>query len=61
MIFVHNDDAESLDAVMAYLNSSLAATLLEALVAFGSYEVGAIQRLPFMPLGSEANRSSAID
>jgi len=60
MIFVHNDDAESLDAVMAYLNSSLAATLLEALVAFGSYEVGAIQRLPFIPLGSEVNRSAQL-
>jgi hypothetical protein len=31
---------------MAYLNSSIAAALLEAMVAFGSYDVGAVQRLP---------------
>ena len=61
MIFVHNDDAESLDAVMAYLNSSLAATLLEALVAFGSDGAGgAPSASPFMPLGSEANRSAQL-
>lgn len=54
MIFVASDSAEDLDRLMAYLNSSLAAALLEAMVAFGSYEVGAIQRLPFIDPGYEA-------
>ena len=40
--------------MMAYLNSALAAALLEAMVAFGSYEVGAIQRLPSIDPGIEA-------
>ena len=58
MVFVKDDDTDALDAVMAYLNSGLAAALLEALVAFGSYEVGAIQRLPVLPLTSEAAQHS---
>ncbi|WUJ74692.1 BREX-1 system adenine-specific DNA-methyltransferase PglX [Kribbella soli] len=37
-----------LDAAMGYLNSGLAAATLEAMVAFGSYEVGAVQRLPYV-------------
>jgi hypothetical protein len=61
MVFVKHDDPNTLDAIMGYLNSGLAATLLEALVAFGSYEVGAIQRLPVVPLTSEiAQRSRQL-
>lgn len=54
MIFVSSDTAEDLDRLMAYLNSGLAAALLEPMVSFGSYEVGAIQRLPFVDPGGEA-------
>lgn len=53
MVFVHDDDPQRLDGLMAYLNSSLTATLLEALVSFGSYEVGAVQRLPHVQVGTE--------
>lgn len=56
MIFVPSDAPEDLDRLMAYLNSGLAAALLEAMVAFGSYEVGAVQRLPFVDPGPEAAR-----
>lgn len=54
MIFVPSDAPEDLDRLMAYLNSGLAAALLEAMVVFGSYEVGAVQRLPFIDPGVEA-------
>ena len=54
MIFLPSDAAEDLDQLMAYLNSGLAAALLEAIVAFGSYEVGAVQRLPFIDPGAQA-------
>jgi hypothetical protein len=54
MIFHSTDDAQKLTAAMAYLNSSLAAALLEPTVAFGSYEVGAVQRLPLVVPGSRA-------
>lgn len=54
MVFVDGDSAAELNKVMAYLNSSLAAALLEAMVAFGSYEVGAVQRLPHLVPGAEA-------
>ena len=50
-IFVPSDAPEDLNRLMAYLNSGLAAALLEAMVAFGSYEVGAVQRLPFVDPG----------
>ena len=56
MIFVASDAAEDLDRFMAYLNSGLAAALLEAMVAFGSYEVGAVQRLASVDPGAEAGR-----
>jgi hypothetical protein len=56
MLFVANDDRQTLERLMAYLNSSLAASLLEALVAFGSYEVGAVQRLPAVEVDDEAGR-----
>ena len=50
-IFVPSDAPEDLDRLMAYLNSGLAAALLEATVAFGAYEVGAVQRLPLVDPG----------
>jgi Eco57I restriction-modification methylase len=56
MVFVTLDRADDLDRLMAYLNSGLAAALLEAMVAFGSYEVGAVVRLPFVDPGVEAVR-----
>jgi hypothetical protein len=56
MAFVHNDDPERLDELMAYLNSGLAATLLETMVSFGSYEVGAVQRLPDVRVGPDRGR-----
>lgn len=54
MVFMPSDAAEDLDRLMAYLNSSLAAALLEAMVAFGSYEVGAVERLPNIDPAGEA-------
>jgi predicted RNA methylase len=54
MVFLEGDDSRELSEMMAYLNSSLAASLLEAMVAFGSYEVGAIQRLPLVLPGRQA-------
>ena len=56
MLFVPDDDRQTLEKLMAYLNSSLAASLLEATVAFGSYEVGALQRLPAVEVDDEAGR-----
>ena len=56
MVFVASDSIGHLDRLMAYLNSGLTATLLEAMVAFGSYEVGAVARLPFIDPGAEAGR-----
>jgi hypothetical protein len=56
MVFVPFDRADDLDRLMAYLNSGLAAALLEAMVAFGSYEVGAVVRLPSVDPGTEAIR-----
>lgn len=48
MIFVGSNDPADLDRLMAYLNSGVASALLEAMVAFGSYEVGTVQRLPYV-------------
>jgi hypothetical protein len=53
-VFVRGDDVDTLDAIMGYLNSSVAAALIETLVVFGSYEVGAVQRLPYACLGPKA-------
>jgi hypothetical protein len=54
MLFAPNDNPEALRGFLAYMNSSLAATLIEAIVPFGQYEVGAIQRLPSISLGTDA-------
>jgi hypothetical protein len=54
MIFTSTDKPGDLDRLMVYLNSGLASTLLEAMVAFGSYEVGAVQRLPYIDPGADA-------
>lgn len=54
MVFVQSDGAEDLNRAMAYLNSSAAAALLEAMIAFGSYEVGAVQRMPYIDPGQRA-------
>ena len=56
MVFVESDAAEDLDRAMAFLNSSAAAALLEAMVAFGSYEVGAVQRMPNIDPGEGAGQ-----
>ena len=58
MIFLRSDDATHLDRLMAYLNSGVASALLEAMVAFGSYEVGTVQRLPYLEMGRESGRSA---
>ncbi|TDW98258.1 hypothetical protein [Kribbella sp. VKM Ac-2566] len=58
MVLAPGGSASDLDAVLAYLNSGLAAATLEAMVAFGSYEVGAVQRLPFLRPPDEASRVS---
>jgi hypothetical protein len=54
--FARLDSRDALDRLMAYLNSALAAALLEGMVAFGSYEVGAIQRMPHLDPGDEAGK-----
>jgi hypothetical protein len=46
MLFVNGDSADVLTRLLGYLNSAAAAAAIEAMVAFGSYEVGAIGRLP---------------
>ena len=56
MIFARSDDHADLNRAMAFLNSSEAAALLEAMIAFGSYEVGAVQRLPHVDPGSDAGQ-----
>jgi hypothetical protein len=53
MIFVPADDEAQLDGLMAFLNSATAAALVEPLVAFGKYEVGAVQRVPVVQVQSE--------
>jgi hypothetical protein len=58
MVFSEGDVDGDLFRLAAYLNSALAATLLEAMVAFGSYEVGAVQRLPLIVLPVEAEQMS---
>ena len=52
MLFAPGDDVNMLNSIMGYLNSSLASALIEAMVPFGKYEVGAIQRLPFIDPGA---------
>jgi len=54
MLFAPDDNPEALRGFLAYMNSSLAASLIEAIVPFGQYEVGAIQRLPNISLRAEA-------
>jgi hypothetical protein len=51
MVFVAGDSAELLIRIMAFLNSGTAAAAIESMVAFGSYEVGTIARLPAMDPG----------
>jgi hypothetical protein len=52
-VFVDSDNEDDLNRLMAFLNSRVAAALLEAMVAFGSYEVGAVQRLPVVETPKE--------
>ncbi|MDQ4145723.1 MAG: BREX-1 system adenine-specific DNA-methyltransferase PglX [Actinomycetota bacterium] len=54
MIFVASDHSRDLDGLMGYLNSGMGAALLEAMVAFGKYEVGTVQRLPHLDSVQEA-------
>jgi hypothetical protein len=55
MVFAPGRSERELEAALAYLNSGLVAATLEAMVAFGSYEVGVVQRLPFVPPPAEAS------
>lgn len=60
VVFVDGDDRARLDRLMAYLNSSIAAALLEPMVAFGKYEAGAVKRIPHLSLGSEVDNAVAL-
>jgi len=53
-LFVRSDDLHELDSIMAYMNSRSGACLIEAMVAFGVYQLGTIQRLPYIQTGGEA-------
>lgn len=45
-VFVANDDVQTLQALLGVTNSAIFRTLVELQMAFGSYEVGVIQRTP---------------
>ena len=53
-IFVEKDDSEQLLALLAITNSSAFRLLVELQMAFGSYEVGVIQRTPVPDLTPES-------
>lgn len=51
--FIDNDDPETLLALLAITNSAAFRGLVSLQMAFGSYEVGVIQRTPVPPLHTE--------
>jgi len=51
--FVEGDDSETLLALLAVTNSAAFRGLVSLQMAFGSYEVGVIQRTPVLPLQPE--------
>ena len=58
--FVTDDDPEALLALLAVTNSRAFRTLVDLQMAFGSYEVGVLQRTPVPDL-TEADRRSLAD
>ncbi len=52
-------DTKNIDYVLGLLNSSLAEYLCRALMSFGSYEVGVIQKLPIPTLAESLKRQVA--
>ena len=58
-IFVEKDDSEKLLALLAITNRSAFRLLVELQIAFGSYEVGVIQRTPVPNLTLESTTTLA--
>jgi len=54
--FVADDDSQDLLALLAITTSTVFAYLVELQMAFGSYEVGVIQRTPVPPLTTDDGR-----
>lgn len=59
-LFVEGDDAEALLALAAITNSRAFAALVELQMAFGSYEVGVIQRTPVPRITPHTRRALAV-
>lgn len=59
-VFVEHDEVSHLLAVLALTNSDAFATLVSLHMAFGSYEVGVIQRSPMPILTVEQTRQLAL-
>ena len=57
--FVENDNPEALLALLAITNSRAFRTLVEFQMAFGSYEVGVIQRTPVPDISEDDRRTLA--
>jgi hypothetical protein len=58
MVFVRNNDPADLYKLMGYLNSRVAVALIESLSAFGSFEVGVLQRVPLPDLTIQVGESA---
>ena len=57
-VYIPSDDSELLLSVLAVVNSLIFRTLVKLQMAFGSYEVGVIQRTPIPPLTDHATCNS---
>ncbi|WP_295444826.1 hypothetical protein [uncultured Thiodictyon sp.] len=58
--FVDGDDPHTLLALLAVVNSRPFSALVELQMAFGSYEVGVIQRTPLPPLTTDDQRPTTL-
>ena len=57
-VYIPSDDGGLLLSVLAVVNSLIFRTLVKLQMAFGSYEVGVIQRTPIPPLTDHAARNT---